>query len=84
MKEPNMPADIVMSKFKAGKLHSGAKNGPLVTNPAQAKAILLSETQKHGAEPATKETPGFKAALTIKPSFGAKSSFMRKTRGKVA
>jgi hypothetical protein len=34
---------IVMEEFKAGKLHSGSKNGPLVTNPRQALAISLSE-----------------------------------------
>lgn len=32
-----------MRKFKAGKLHSGSKKGPVVTNPKQAIAISLSE-----------------------------------------
>ena len=32
-----------MDKFKAGKLHSGSKKGPLVSNPKQAIAIGLSE-----------------------------------------
>lgn len=32
-----------MRKFKAGKLHSGSKTGPLVTNPKQAIAISMSE-----------------------------------------
>lgn len=32
-----------MHKFKEGKLHSGSKKGPIVTNPAQAIAISLSE-----------------------------------------
>ena len=32
-----------MPKFAAGKLHSGSPNGPLVTNPAQARAIAASE-----------------------------------------
>lgn len=32
-----------MHKFKEGKLHSGSKNGPLVTNPKQAIAISLHE-----------------------------------------
>jgi len=32
-----------MHKFKAGKLHSGSKKGPLVSNPKQAIAISLSE-----------------------------------------
>ena len=31
-----------MSRFKAGKLHSGSKKGPIVTNPKQAVAISLS------------------------------------------
>jgi hypothetical protein len=33
----------VMREYKAGKLHSGSKKGPEVTNPKQAIAIALSE-----------------------------------------
>ena len=33
-----------MKKFKEGKLHSGSKKGPVVTNPKQAIAISLSES----------------------------------------
>jgi hypothetical protein len=33
-----------MHKFGAGKLHSGSKSGPVVTNPKQAVAISLSES----------------------------------------
>ena len=33
-----------MGDFKAGNMHSGTKKGPVVTNPAQAKAIIISET----------------------------------------
>jgi hypothetical protein len=40
-----MPASEVMPKFKAGKLHSGSPSGPVVTNPAQARAIAASEAQ---------------------------------------
>jgi hypothetical protein len=43
-----MPASLVDNKFKAGKLHSGSKHGPLVTNPKQAKAIQLSEARDEG------------------------------------
>lgn len=32
-----------LHKFKHGTLHSGSKKGPIVTSPAQAKAIALSE-----------------------------------------
>ncbi len=32
-----------MHKFKEGKLHSGSKKGPIVSNPKQAIAISLSE-----------------------------------------
>lgn len=35
-----------MDKFKEGKLHSGSKKGPIVTNPKQAIAISLSESGK--------------------------------------
>jgi hypothetical protein len=34
----------VMTEFKEHKLRSGSKKGPLVTNPAQAKAIAMSES----------------------------------------
>jgi Family of unknown function (DUF6496) len=38
----------VMREFEAGKLHSGSKKGPKVTEPAQAKAIAMSEGRKAG------------------------------------
>lgn len=43
-----MPAKQVMKKFEKGKLHSGSKKGPVVTNPKQAKAIQLSELRDEG------------------------------------
>ena len=33
----------VMGEMKEGKLHSGYKKGPVVTNPKQGIAIALSE-----------------------------------------
>ncbi len=36
----------VMKEYKEGKLHSGSKKGPKVTNPKQAIAIGLSEQRK--------------------------------------
>ena len=36
----------VMHEYKEGKLHSGSKKGPIVTNPKQAIAISLSEAKK--------------------------------------
>lgn len=36
----------VMHEFKEGKLHSGSKKGPEVTNRKQAVAIALSEAKK--------------------------------------
>ena len=33
----------VMHEFEEGKLHSGSKKGPVVSNPKQAVAIALSE-----------------------------------------
>ena len=38
-----MPFNEVFSKWKSGKLHSGSKHGPKVTNQKQAIAIYLSE-----------------------------------------
>jgi len=34
-----------MSEYKAGKLHSGGKTGPTVTNRKQAVAIAMSEAK---------------------------------------
>ena len=39
-------ASKVMREFAAGNLHSGSKNGAKITNPAQAKAIAMSEARK--------------------------------------
>lgn len=40
----------VMKEYKEGKLHSGSKKGPMVSNPKQAVAIALSEARKSGAK----------------------------------
>lgn len=40
----------VMKEFSEGKLHSGSKSGPTVTNPKQAVAIGYSESKKKGAK----------------------------------
>lgn len=40
----------VMEEFSEGKLHSGSKKGPEVTNRKQAIAIGLSEARKAGAK----------------------------------
>lgn len=44
-----MPWNEVMTKWKAGQLHSGSKQGKKVTNRAQAIAIMLSEKRKAAA-----------------------------------
>lgn len=36
----------VMKEFGEGKLHSGSKKGPVVTNPKQAEAIGYSEARE--------------------------------------
>lgn len=48
---------IVMHEFKEGKLHSGSKKGPKVSNRKQAIAIALSEARKAGekVKPAKKK-----------------------------
>lgn len=51
-----MPAEEVMHKWKAGKLHSGSKSGPVVKNQKQAVAIYLSE--KRAAKRGKKEYRG--------------------------
>ena len=40
----------VMHEMKEGKLHSGSKKGPIVTNKKQGIAIALSEARKSGAK----------------------------------
>jgi hypothetical protein len=40
-----------MEEFKAGKLHSGSKKGPVVRNRKQAIAIGLSEQRFGDANP---------------------------------
>ena len=44
MKAPKMAkVGKVMKEYKAGKLHSGSKKGPVVKSQKQAVAIALSE-----------------------------------------
>lgn len=44
-----MPSSEVFRKFKAGQLHSGSKNGPVVTSRKQEIAIYLSERRNEEA-----------------------------------
>ena len=42
-----------MHKWKAGKLHSGSKKGPVIKSQKQAIAVMLSEKRnenKHGGK----------------------------------
>jgi Family of unknown function (DUF6496) len=41
----------VMHEYKEGKLHSGSKKGPVVSNPKQAIAIALSEARRGKKKP---------------------------------
>ena len=50
--------DKVYKEFGAGKLRSGSKKGPTVTNIKQASAIAISEAKKKG----------FKAGKVLKKS----------------
>lgn len=43
-----MPASQVMREYKQGKLRSGSKHGPVVTDEHQARAIMLSELRAEG------------------------------------
>lgn len=56
----------VMDEFKSGKLRSGSKSGPKVTNPKQAIAIGLSQTGQSrggkGKPPAKKGRAGISVA----------------------
>ena len=48
----------VMHEFATGKLHSGSKKGPEVTNKKQAVAIAMSEARKAGAKMPVKKAEG--------------------------
>ena len=50
MSKGKKKVEKVMHEYKEGKLHSGSKKGPEVTNPKQAIAIALSEARKSGAK----------------------------------
>jgi hypothetical protein len=72
----------VMSEFKAGELHSGSKEGPIVKNPKQAIAIGLSEGRKargyaeggqYAAEAPKKMAAEGKAVNKLAKNFGTKS-----------
>lgn len=46
MKYSSKKVEKVMKEFKKGKLRSGSKKGPEVTDSRQALAIALSEAKK--------------------------------------
>lgn len=48
-KRKSMPAKDIMPMFNKHRLHSGSSDGPIVTNPHQAKAIQMSYARKEGA-----------------------------------
>jgi Family of unknown function (DUF6496) len=47
-----------MHEFKAGKLHSGSKGGPVVTSRKQAIAIGMNDNKTGAATKPTRKTPG--------------------------
>lgn len=47
--KPKGKIEKVMKEFQEGKLHSGSKKGPEVSNRKQAVAIAVSEARKAGA-----------------------------------
>ena len=46
MKAIERKMKINFQEAKEGKLHSGSKHGPLVTNPKQIEAISYSQARK--------------------------------------
>jgi hypothetical protein len=63
----------VMGEFKRGELHSGSKEGPKVTKPAQAKAIAMSEARKAGMKAPMKKNEGGKVGKMPPLSESVKS-----------
>lgn len=56
--KPAAKVGKVMGEFAEGKLHSGSKTGPKVTNKKQAIAIGISEAKKAGAKGPMKKANG--------------------------
>lgn len=57
-----------MMEYKAGKLHSGSKMGPMVTDKKQAMAIAMSQATKglaKGSQPS-----GYRAGKTYRRTGG--------------
>lgn len=46
---------LAMEHFEEGKMHSGKKTGPVVTNPKQAIAVALSMGRKASRTPKKKK-----------------------------
>jgi Family of unknown function (DUF6496) len=44
----DVPASEVLKKYRAGKLRSGSKHGPVVKSEKQARAIQISEARAEG------------------------------------
>lgn len=56
-----------MTEFNEGKLHSGSKTGPKVTNRKQAVAIGLSKARRAGAKvPKAKKKSGARKKSRMK------------------
>ncbi len=62
-----MPYDQVMSKWKAGKLHSGSDKGPKVKDKGQAVAIMLSEKRKAAGGKKEYQSSAMKGLKGAKP-----------------
>lgn len=58
----------VLEEYKRGQLHSGSKNGPIVTNRKQALAIALAESRKKiGHQPG--DPPTFVGSVVVSGNF---------------
>jgi hypothetical protein len=60
-----MPWNEVPAKWKAGKLHSGSKHGPVIKDQKQMVAVMLSEKRK--AQGGKKEYQALKGLKDAKP-----------------
>lgn len=95
-KKPKNKVGKVMTEFKQGKLRSGSKKGPKVTNPKQAIAIGLSEertaakeskrkalgTKRSGASMGPKAKPSnAKPPSSSKPTGGARAGYRKRIEG---
>lgn len=74
----------VFDEAKAGKLHAGSKDGPIVTKQSQKVAIALSEGRKYAKEHGRRKEAGPVNSLEIYPGTTPQGAGERGVEGLLA